>query len=95
MFEDFLGFLGVPFSLPPSVKPFDCGFLEASGSFGAPAEVALDEEISGTKDGLSEASAGLAAEFWTTTGTISGGIVAGWVGLSGRELVEVAGRHDP
>jgi hypothetical protein len=60
----FSGYLGVRSSFPPSVRPSDCGFSAATGSFGAPAEVALDEEISGTVDGLPKASAGLATEFW-------------------------------
>jgi hypothetical protein len=90
LFEDILGCLGVRSSFPPPVRPSDCGSL-ATGSFGAPAEVALDEDISGTVDGLPKASAGLATEFGTTAGTIFGGISAAWVRLAGRELAEVAG----
>jgi hypothetical protein len=51
----------------------------------------LDEDISGTVDGLPKASAGLATEFGATAGTIFGGIGTGWVRLAGRELAEVAG----
>ena len=90
MFEDILGCLGVRSSFPPPVRPSDCGSL-ATGSFGAPAEVALDEDISGTVDGLPKASAGLATEFWATAGTIFGGIGTGPFDLAGKRLLEVAG----
>jgi hypothetical protein len=91
LFEDFLACLGVRSSFPPPVRPSDCGFSAATGSFGASAEVALDEDISGTVDGLPKASAGLATEFWATAGTIFGGIGTGPFDLAGKILLEVAG----